>query len=249
MEEDDYQERLRKEAEEEEAEEAASLSDFPLNANDRSDAPSSSQPPLSFEFSSHSIDNPDIVPADDIIFCGKLVPLKQQPSTSLTKPHKIPNTNLRRRSESLSELHYTNRSNSTTSFRFTRNSRSLDFQKLASRSSSSQASPASEIDRNSSVKSVGKSDATSVRKAPKSRWYQLPMFGLVKFPPEMELKDIKSRQSRRNPTALFPPADPGMKVPISRSAGKGPWTILRALSCRDDASVAVATSFRCIPQV
>lgn len=77
------------------------------------------------------------------------------------------------------------------------------------------------------------------------------MFGLVKFPPEMALRDIKSRQVRRGmtPKTIFPPVESVGKAPAGSGGGKGPWGILRALSCRDDASVAVATSFGCIPQV
>ncbi|RVW75521.1 hypothetical protein CK203_051935 [Vitis vinifera] len=149
---------------------------------------------------------------------------------------------LRRRSESLSELQ-TSRSNSAKS-RLVRNSRSLDYRKLY-RSSSSQTSPGPEMDRNSSDKSSGRSDI-SVRKVPKSRWYLL-MFGLVKFPPEMELRDIKSRQVRRSPSTLFPSLDASVKVPVKRSSGKCSWGILRALSCKD-ASVAVTASFHCIPR-
>ncbi|XP_034700232.1 uncharacterized protein LOC117925345 [Vitis riparia] len=235
---------------EEEAEEALSLCDLPISASETSGKDfspcgrrSTSEPPELFEFFSDL--SYEMSPADEIIFCGKLVPFKDAQTRELqdNKQGSVQKGSaLRRRSESLSELQ-TSRSNSAKS-RLVRNSRSLDYRKLY-RSSSSQTSPGPEMDRNSSDKSSGRSDI-SVRKVPKSRWYLL-MFGLVKFPPEMELRDIKSRQVRRSPSTLFPSLDASVKVPVKRSSGKCSWGILRALSCKD-ASVAVTASFHCIPR-
>ncbi|XP_062164291.1 uncharacterized protein LOC133870985 [Alnus glutinosa] len=246
--------------EEEETEESLSLCDLPLNPKNKSKDLSNHTPrsraeaPEFFEFFSDL--SSEMCPADDIIFCGKLIPFKdlqsppthQTPKTSNTGEKPTKQTPFRRRSESLSKLQSpVTRSDSGTSTRLMRNSRSLDYTKLH-RSSNSMVSPAQEIERNSSVKSLGKSDM-ALRRAAKPRWYLL-MFGLVKFPPEMELSDIKNRQVRRNhPSTLFPPPlSADGKFPVNRSSSKGSWRLLRALSCKDHASVAVTASF-CLPHV
>ncbi|KAK9274621.1 hypothetical protein L1049_021871 [Liquidambar formosana] len=245
--------------EEDEAEEALSLCDFPIDKDDtscfkeftQSDRRSSSEPPDFFEFLGDL--SSEMCPADDIIFCGKLVPFKHPSptpthnnttatttTTTTTKDHQK-HTAFRRRSESLSEAQ-TPRSNSTKN-RLMRSSRSLDYRKLH-RSSSSEP----ESDRNLSGKSFGKADI-STPKVPKSPWYLL-MFGMVKLPPEMELRDIKNRQVRQNPASLIPAVESGRKAAVNRSGGKGgSWGLLKVLSCKDPASVAVTASFGCIPQV
>ncbi|KAL5549147.1 hypothetical protein UlMin_004378 [Ulmus minor] len=247
--------------EEEEEDEALSLSELPLNSgqhesqemfkNITTNRRSSSEPPPDFFefFSDFSSDH--MSSAEDIIFCGKLIPFKEQ-APKINFPGEIideKQTAFRRRSESLSELQSTgNRSNSVKA-KVMRNSRSLDYQKLR-RSSNSMVSPAPEMDRNSSIKSVGKSEA-SPKKAARllPRWSAFLMFGMVKFPAEMELSDIKSRQVRRNPSTLLPPIDSSGNLTVSRSSGKGgSWKLLKALSCKDHASVAVTTSFY-VPQV
>ena len=229
-----------------EEEEALSLCDLPISAAGKDFSPggrrSSSEPPELFEFFSDL--SYEMSPADEIIFCGKLMPFKEAQIREI-RGNKQENVHkqaaFRRRSESLSELQ-TSRSNSTKGH-LVRNSRSLDYRKLY-RSSSSKTD-ISEMDRNSSGKISGRSDI-SFRKVLKSRWYLL-MFGQVKFPPEMELRDIKSRQVRRNPATLFPSLDAGANSPVKRSSGKCSWGLLRALSCKD-ASVVVTASFHCVPR-
>ncbi|XP_041018054.1 uncharacterized protein LOC121260294 [Juglans microcarpa x Juglans regia] len=216
---------------------------------------SRSEPPDIFEFFSDF--SSDMCPADDIFFCGKLVPFEgksppthdQTPKTSATDENQTRKTHCRRRCESLSKLQSPvtgfNTSIASTT-KLMRNSRSLDYRKLHP-SSISMISTAPEIERNPSVRSVGKYDI-ALKKAAKPRWYLL-MFGMVKFPPEMELSDIKNRQVRRNaPSTLFPPPlDFNRNLPVSRSSStKGSWRFLRALSCKDHASVTVTASF-CFP--
>ncbi|KAJ9141402.1 hypothetical protein P3X46_031941 [Hevea brasiliensis] len=246
--------REEEEVEEEEEEEALSLCDLPLEDDNREmisnmsthSRRTSSEPSEFFEFFSDL--SSEMCSADDVIFCGKLVPLNKDLSppiqTLKTHPHQDKRRNsFCRRSESLSGLHSSvSRSNSINATKLMmRNSRSLDYRKLE-RFSTSRTSPESykTIDRNSSVRSIGKVDGM-VKKAAKPRWYVL-MFGVVKPPTEMELRDIKSRQVRRNSsTMMFPPplSDTVKKPPV----GKGSSKLLRVLSCRDHASVAVTTSF------
>ncbi|KAI4335421.1 hypothetical protein L6164_014066 [Bauhinia variegata] len=254
---EDDRARPQQEAEDEggEEDEALSLSDFPLNHNATKYGSlddmtlkqihrSSSEASDFFEFLS-DFTSSDMRPADDIILCGKLVPFKDQSppadqNQAQTTTNKHNNNKLpiyRRRSDSLSKLQSSvTRSNSTSSSRhlMMRSSRSLDYERLH-RSSSLMISPAPEIERNNSAKSVVVSDMAA-KKATKPPWYTL-MFGIgiMKVPPEMELNDIRNRQVRRNPsTTMFP---------ANQNSGKGSWKILKALSCKDHTSVSVTTSF------
>ncbi|XP_047156520.1 uncharacterized protein LOC124827497 [Vigna umbellata] len=229
----------REEDEEEEQEEALSLCDLPLNPNSRTPSfdetslkkilrPSSLHDNAAEIFNGFSSSSSsDMCPADDIIFCGKLLPLK----SLVVEEDKSPAR--RRRSESLSSV---TRSNSVTCIGsrrlMMRNSKSLDYNRL--RESSNP-----EVDRNSSARSGALQEAAS-KKATKPRWYSL-MFGTMKVPTEMELSDMKNRQVRRNASStMFVAAE---KVGGNRSPGKVSWRILKALSCKDHSSVAVTTSF------
>lgn len=253
----------------EDADEALSLSELPLNDADdeeeddqgldmsRNTRRSSSQSTEFFEFFSDVSSDSLMCSAEDIFYRGKLIPFKEQHSDlelsfpphqyytckTLSKDnHKKPITAFRRRSESLSELESSvTRSNSART-KLMRNSRSLDYRKLH-RPSNSMVSPDPEIERNSSVKSVGKSEKKATKPA---RWCFL-MFGIAKVPAEMELSDIKSRQFRRTPSTLFPPVDAGGNPSANRASGKASWRLLKALSCKDHTSVAVTASL-CAPQ-
>ncbi|KAE8711359.1 NBS resistance-like protein [Hibiscus syriacus] len=219
------------------AEEVFSLGEFPLDSDAKNNLgltrrSSSESAPEFFEFLNDL--TYDMCPADDIIFCGKLIPLN--PQHIPFEENKKKNDVLRKRSESFSE----SRSESITHSHNTkeypkclRNSRSLDYKRLRRY----------DMERNPSKRSTRKSDVSAI-KVNKRRWYVF-MLGMVKFPQEMELKDIKSRQFRRNPSVMFPTVeDYGKKLSGNRSSGKGSsWGLLKALSCRDHNSVAVATSF------
>lgn len=255
------------EEEEEEEEEALSLCDLPLNENSIDDKSyrrinrPSSLPDASELFNGFSSSSSsDMCPADDIIFCGRLVPFFKdreedhdhdniQPLKNLNaevnNKNKPPPTR-RRRSESVSCV---TRSNSVSTYGgsrrlIMRNSRSLNYSRLRESSSSSSSAP--EVDRNSSSRSVASSEAAA-KKPVKPRWYSI-LFGTMKVPPEMELSDMKNRQVRRNSsTSMFPGTDSCRKVAVNRSSGKVSWGILKALSCKDHNSVAVTTSFA-LPQ-
>lgn len=237
---------------EEEEDEALSLCDLALEdeacegeyvEKTEKEAPLS---PQSNEFFSFLSDlSIDMCPADDIIFCGKLVSsrdpnvsVQPQKSGASSKHDKI----VHKRSESLSELQSAamRRSDSMKSAKVLRNSRSLDHKNLSRLSSSTSSSPDPSIQRKSSWRSFGNGDS---KKGVKPRWYVL-MFGSVKLPPEMELKDIKNRQLRRNPSAMFPSMDDKKKIPAQRSSGKAAgWRILKALSCRNPTSIETTTPF------
>ncbi|XP_014508282.1 uncharacterized protein LOC106767842 [Vigna radiata var. radiata] len=232
------------ESPEEEQEEALSLCDLPLNPDSRTPSfdetslkkilrPSSLHDNAGEIFNGFSSSgSSDMCPADDIIFCGKLLPLKNL----IVQEDKSPAR--RRRSESLSSVTRSNSVSTCTGSRrlMMRNSKSLDYNRL--RESSNP-----EVDRNSSARSGALQEAAS-KKATKPRWYSL-MFGTMKVPTEMELSDMKNRQVRRNASStMFVAAE---KVGGNRSPGKVSWRILKALSCKDHSSVAVTTSLS-LPQ-
>lgn len=209
----------------EEAEEALSLSELSLQDTDHQNKEIPTQIPQSssetpdqfFEFFNRDFKTEyNMCSAEDIIFCGKLIPNlsvnssssstdQTQKSIFINEKKQIP---FRRRSESLSELesYSVTRSSSTKNRTIMRNCKSLDYKKLR-QASKSMILPWPEMDRNSSVKSVGGKSDVSAKKSIKPRWSYLMLFGMVKFPAEMDLEDIKNRQVRKNPSRLFPPVD------------------------------------------
>ncbi|XP_044472221.1 uncharacterized protein LOC123200905 [Mangifera indica] len=257
---------------EEEEEEALSLCDLPLDENDghnfqetttthtntNTTRTTSNEPcaPELFEFLTNL--SSEMCDAEDIIFRGKLIPSnynEQNPAPSLhnhqqqqqqqlsSKGFKMSSIYehkhgaIRRRSESLPEF----QSSGSTKNKILRSSRSFDYQKLH-RVSSSNTLPDSDTEPNSSVRSVGKWDNVNKIREVKPRRYLL-LFGMVKFPPEMDLRDMKSRQFRRNSSMMFPSLDAAGNFPVNR---KTIWRFLKALSCKDYASVAVTTPL-CMP--
>ncbi|KAK9913283.1 hypothetical protein M0R45_037105 [Rubus argutus] len=101
--------------------------------------------------------------------------------------------------------------------------------------------------------SLGKVSILSSNRS-KSKWY-LFMFGMTKFPTEMELRDIKSRQCRRSPSTMFGSnnSEAGDEVTGKGNKGisnnssrtKGLWGLLRNLGCSSQQPNAVvkAASF------
>lgn len=68
--------------------------------------------------------------------------------------------------------------------------------------------------------------------AAKSRWY-LYLLGISRFRSEMELRDIKNRQSRRSPSFPLFRLESSNDDHKKRER-KGAWVLLRALSCKGD---------------
>lgn len=132
--------------------------------------------------------------------------------------------------------------------RFTRSStRPLNYQKLRRTLSTISESPETQR-KDGSCGGSGKCDNLG-QKASSSRWNVL-MFGLARFPaPEMELKDIKSRQVRHIPATMFHPMEAVRGGPVKQSRRRGSGCLLRALSCRDDESVGATPPFGVVPEV
>ncbi|KAL0339969.1 UNVERIFIED_CONTAM: hypothetical protein Sradi_4513700 [Sesamum radiatum] len=253
----------------EEEEEALSLCDFPLNDSDaqlqdsskdqdRQDSSSHSQPSDFFEFFK-VVHSDDMSHAEDIISCGRLIVSykEQQPPRFdhrflITSPSSDEHlmSSSRRYCESLPELNPTrsNGRSSTSSPRLisSRSSCSLDSRKLRWNSSLviKKSDVGQDIHRSFSK---GSMKFDGFKGSPKPRWCPL-IFGPVKFPPEMDLRDIKSRQIRRSPGSMFPAVESGDRTPASRRTSWG-GDLLRALSCKKHASVAVTASIGLVPQV
>ncbi|CAJ1976784.1 unnamed protein product [Sphenostylis stenocarpa] len=130
--------------------------------------------------------------AENIIFCGKLIPFKDIPPR-------------------VDESHSTARGN---------------VQKgIAKRGLKGSKSFACDYT------SMGK--VSLVRSTTKSRWF-LFMFGMSKLSSttEMELRDIKSRQSRREPAAMFPATEDGEEDAVKgkKRSCKGMWKLLKSIT-------------------
>ncbi|KAL7599834.1 hypothetical protein Lser_V15G23667 [Lactuca serriola] len=225
-----------------EALETLSLTDFPLtedvdsNFEDRHHRPSSSTSEDLFEFFSGglgSFSEENVMShAEDMISGGKLIPINDQPHHDQPPPRSENQTRNqkqvhRRRSESMRELK--SNTSKTTARQLVRNSHSLDYKKLQ-RNSRSNSEPTAEIHRNSL------SNKTS-----SSRWTDL-VFGPVKVPTEMDLRDIRNRQTVQNTSkSLFPNAESGGGLAVSRVGDhrKTSWGVLGILSCKSSVSVAV----------
>ncbi|XP_042492791.1 uncharacterized protein LOC122072272 [Macadamia integrifolia] len=199
----------------------------------------------------------DMCPADDVIFCGKLISYKEKDCHRKDDKNQIldvfdddddgnPTCRIksffrrRRRTESLNSLQRSQ--SSDTKDRLPR----TNYQKLR-RISSSKKTLVEPVDRYKSGKCSRKGNSSSLptSSAPARPRWPLLMFGMVNAPKEMELKDIRNRQNRRNPTLLFPEFIAGggtEKVRVRREEEKGSWRLLRALSCRGHGSTAVAAS-------
>lgn len=222
---------LYKQEEDEETEDTLSLSDFPLNSNQESEKHtqlyrrSSSEPSDFFEFfTSHQTHL--MSHAEDIILCGKLIPFQNIVNQNTDFGYSPTY------SESLPDLN-----NPIPSSTRTRSTRSLDSETVKRRHRNVRV-----VKRDVSEfhEKFGKNNSNKFDhhvKASKPRWYVL-VFGQVKFPAEMELKDIKSRQVRRC-------VGGGGGCPAQRIGGWGQdW--LRVLSCKRDDNVSVVppTSLR-----
>ncbi|XP_073067137.1 uncharacterized protein [Primulina eburnea] len=225
------------EKEDDDEEEAISLSDFILHSEEN-DSPhtredrdhrTSSDPSDFFEFFNDLTS--EMCHAEDIIFCGKLVPYKKKPVLFDTL-----NGSSRRYCESLPDQLLTpTKTRTHANAKFMRSCRSLDYDKSCQIPSLAVKSEGSCVPR----LRLKKRAKFEVRKP---RWYGL-MFGVVKSPPEMDLRDMKNRQVRRNSGGISRPAmeGRGRNTPANQ---RNSWSddFLNVLSCKHDASVATMTS-------
>lgn len=243
----------RKDAEEdenqdtqEEAEEALSLRDLPINdrgmkLEDISNTADPTAPDQDlFEFFNNF--NSKMCAADDIFLCGMLLPYKSSLSTK-TRNEEENRSFLHMRSESFDETR-----RSSAKCRIMRSSLSVDCRKLERDSSSSGSSS---MAKNSQMTNRVPSEKCELSSRRRPKWYLL-MFGSMRSPAEMEMKDIRNRLRRRDPrtTVLFPELEKrGREVAVGKEEGKRAWKLLRALSCKGHANAVVTPSFGSIQHV
>lgn len=238
-------------------EEALSLCNLPLNSEAASDwddfsreVQSSSIDQDLFEFFSEDFTSSSSYPKDNIIFCGKLITLdhgKEQKSENTIKAKEAKKT-----------------SSSTFPWKS-----SYSFNKLRSFSVKMQREKSYRTRKtfpeiSPEKKCVDKYDfpmkeASLARSPTKSRW-NLFAFGVARYPMEMELNDIKTRQIKLSDTKLSRSLKSPTKTSRSddrRELGersgkreKGWWGLLNILGCRSyHANAMVKASLGWIPSV
>ncbi|KAL0891286.1 hypothetical protein Bca101_015269 [Brassica carinata] len=185
-----------------------------------------------FEFSTST--SYDVSPAENIIYRGRIIPLNYQ--NALFSPPEHISPRIRTRSESLSAIqgNNINRPLAHDNVGPMRTSRSLDDRKLTRRLTTVHPPPG-KVSSAKKTETVPSGSGKSVR----PRWYVF-MFGMVKFPPEIELRNIKSRQTRRNvlPPVMFPSHPDRISRRTQATSPSPSWRFLNALSCREPTSVA-----------
>lgn len=235
--------------EDDENEEALSLCDLPIYGNsagwddefpDAGKRRSSAADEDFFEFSSEDFSNSFAYPSDNkIVFCGKIIPYRLPPDET-QKPQ---NKNHDRKKPKKKRGFFLFRWGSLFSNK-SRNSRSWP-----GRISSSKSLPL-ELEKykcghgympNKCVDEYDFAKVKILTPPLKSRWY-LFMFGLNRLPAEMELTDIRTRQSRKTPSTMFRSGDGEVVKRGRRSAENGPWSSRHALR-------AVKKTMGCIPHV
>lgn len=191
----------------------------------------------------------------DIIFCGKLIPYNKE------APQVI-NAAAEKKTQKNSEVSNKTLGGSTKKWSFFRwrrfrGSKHKAVAKPSQAKSTSTTTKSISFPASKSYKrydlSLGNVSILSSNRS-KSKWY-LFMFGMTRFPTEMELRDIKSRQSRRSPSTMFGSNNceasdeitgKGSKgISNSSSRAKGLWELLRNLGCSSQQPNAVvkAASF------
>ncbi|CAL0333410.1 unnamed protein product [Lupinus luteus] len=166
-----------------------------------------------FEFSSEEFTSPSHeTTAKNIIFCGKLISLKEPPQ--------------QHRNDQTSDVHLP-----------------CDKAKHIMLRTSVMASGAKGSKNNNLYDYASIKKVSLMRSTTKSRW-QLFMFGFG-VPTEMDLSDIRSRQSRQGPTAMNPALEQGMEMVKNKGKKnvKGLWRILKSLDFGCFSSNVVKAAF------
>lgn len=182
-----------------------------------------------FEFFSEELNS---FPPENIIFCGKLITSKKPISEN---PIQVENKQQGSRKWRFRRL-----------FRWKFNS---------SKKSPGVKSKKQHILQNRYGVPYKKVSVLTSSSSGKSRWY-LFLFGITRFPTEMELRDLKNRQSRRHrrepSPAMFQLKHRDEKTNVRRNSCRGLWGLIKALSCGGGGGIhqtnaVVAAPLSCIP--
>ncbi|KAK6228160.1 hypothetical protein SCA6_000500 [Theobroma cacao] len=200
---------------------------------------------------------------NNIIFCGKLIPYRGQQQSIEDKPQRL-------ESKVIKPENGTKNSTSClfpwkTSLSF---NKSRTFPPSSSSSAPAKASQRKSFNKSLSLPAEGSKNSkklgddkfdfsvkkVSVIETPvKSRWY-LFAFGVGRFPMEIELKDMKMRQSRKSKAMKLQPDGQPENAKCNkerRRSAKGLWRLLKVLGCKNKHTNAavVQASYSCIPHV
>lgn len=228
-----------------EAEETLSLCDLPVysDASNWDDYSKGDQSLSSdndndfFEFFSEDFSSSTCAATADknIIFCGKLIACREPASPEKTHKNESNKTEENRdkrrfpRWKSLSFSKKRSSADGSKAREYDDNHSKLTEDKRSN--ASSLAAPKSNVHATANSDfSIGK---VSVLTPPaKSRWYLL-MFGVAKLPSEMELTNIRTRQSRLRSQSMMSRSVEcdEMARGKERRRGKGLWSLLRVLGC------------------
>ncbi|XP_051149186.1 uncharacterized protein LOC127263921 [Andrographis paniculata] len=212
---------------EEEDDESISLRDFQVDS-DRKDSisknnrRSSSEPADFFEFLNDFTS--EMSHAEDIFYCGKLV------------PHNA--THRRRFLKSLSEHNLPPGASARYAICDDNNNNSFQSKSDAVATTPPRNRFLERRNPRSSSKSSAKSEAS---RDSKPKWFEL-MFSPLKFQQELDFRGVKNRRNLRNPGSIFS----GDRTPPNRRSF---WShdLLKVLSCKNHASVAVTASIGLVP--
>lgn len=156
---------------------------------------------------------------ENVVFCGKLIPYKQPSHVS---DHKDPSRNYDSAKKQVAHGKKTRRGGGST--------RCIDQSKNGDRKDRHVQSSVEGSDYR-----LCKMSILTTSSSGKARWYQF-FFGIRSFSTKMELRDIRSRQNRRQYSS--PPPSPLLSssrdqvVSQGRSRGRwGFWAVISALSC------------------
>ncbi|GFZ14898.1 hypothetical protein Acr_24g0010880 [Actinidia rufa] len=189
---------------EDETEETLSFCDLPIYSDDSGEWENFSKEDQSLSSSSLSSSDQDLFeffspdwtnsstknPLPNIVFCGKLIPFKEP----ISDTHKNPETNKQQKPKNRGFFRW-----------------NLKFfsKREATKPSSTKGYSTNKSNKTKSRHVSGSKHGFSVRRVSilsspvKPRWQHM-MFGLARFPAgEMELREMRSRQSRQSPSALF----------------------------------------------
>ncbi|KAF8007261.1 hypothetical protein BT93_K1303 [Corymbia citriodora subsp. variegata] len=192
----------------------------PEQARGASAGPPQDQEDL-FEFSSsEDLSISSMHNSGHIIFCGKLIPYGEPPPVAKNSGDLI-----RKASSAKSKKRWFFR----WKLRLFRKSRtSYSYHRL--RSDKKKRSKPQEVtdSKNLPLEKLGSIDGSARKVGAKGKWYFL-VFGSARFPMEMELRDMRMRQSRRAPPASMFQSTDNTEKKIPRNWGL--WRLLRTLSC------------------